>query len=488
MDLKFDEKGLIPAIVQDHYTKEVLTLAYMNAETLALTIAEGRTVFWSRSRQEIWRKGETSGNVQRVVSITADCDADALVVEVVKSGPACHTGAESCFFNEVYVSPELKQFSWQGLYDLIKGRKTSPKEGSYTTYLFEKGKEKILKKVGEECTEVIIAGEKEDKAETVYEISDLAYHVLVLMVQAGITVEDITRELEKRHVIDHKVKQERMQGFTMADYKKSSVHCHSTMCDGKNTLQEMASAACAQGLTTLGFTGHSYTQRDREYCMSPSRTAQYKATIAKLKTEYKGKVDILCGIEWDLLSEDKRTGYDYWIGSAHHLYGKNTGKYYEIDFRPQDLHDCIYDDFDGDPLAAVEAYFAEVEKVAAMGPDILAHIDLIKKLNAAGEFFDEESPRYKAAALKALNAAKEHGCLLEVNTGGVYRGYRKDFYPGAWLLGEWQKMGGKVIITSDAHDVGSLTFGFDEAAAAVKAAGFKSVEVLTINGFETQEL
>ena len=196
MDLKFDEKGLIPAIVQDHYTKEVLTLAYMNAETLALTIAEGRTVFWSRSRQEIWRKGETSGNVQRVVSITADCDADALVVEVVKSGPACHTGAESCFFNEVYVSPELKQFSWQGLYDLIKGCKTSPKEGSYTTYLFEKGKEKILKKVGEECTEVIIAGEKEDKAETVYEISDLAYHVLVLMVQAGITVEDITRELE----------------------------------------------------------------------------------------------------------------------------------------------------------------------------------------------------------------------------------------------------------------------------------------------------
>ena len=193
MELKFDEKGLIPAIVQDHYTKEVLTLAYMNAETLALTIAEGRTVFWSRSRQEIWRKGETSGNVQRVVSITADCDKDALVVEVVKSGPACHTGAESCFFNEVYVSPELKQFSWQGLYELIKGRKDSPKEGSYTTYLFEKGKEKILKKVGEECTEVIIAGEKEDKEETVYEISDLAYHVLVLMVSAGITVEDVTQ-------------------------------------------------------------------------------------------------------------------------------------------------------------------------------------------------------------------------------------------------------------------------------------------------------
>ena len=211
MELKFDDKGLIPAIVQDHYTKEVLTLAYMNAEALALTIAEGRTVFWSRSRQEIWRKGATSGNVQRVVSITADCDGYALVVEAVKSGPACHTGARSRLFNPVYLSSELKAFSWQGLYRLIEGRKTEPRQGSYTSYLFEKGKEKILKKVGEECTEVIIAGEKEDKAETVYEISDLAYHVLVLMVQAGITVEDITRELEQRHIIDHKVKQERMQ-------------------------------------------------------------------------------------------------------------------------------------------------------------------------------------------------------------------------------------------------------------------------------------
>ena len=211
LKLKFDEKGLIPAIVQDHYTKQVLTLAYMNAETLALTIAEGRTVFWSRSRQEIWRKGETSGNVQRVVSITADCDADALVVEVVKDGPACHTGAESCFFQPVYLSEELKAFSYEGLYRLIQGRKTQPKEGSYTSYLFEKGLDKILKKVGEECTEVIIAGGKRDKEETVFEISDLCYHVLVLMVELGISVEDITRELEKRHVVDHKVKQERMQ-------------------------------------------------------------------------------------------------------------------------------------------------------------------------------------------------------------------------------------------------------------------------------------
>ena len=211
MELKYDEKGLIPAIVQDHYTKEVLTLAYMNVETLALTIAEGRTVFWSRSRQEIWRKGETSGNVQKVVSITADCDGDALVVEVVKNGPACHTGAESCFFNEVYVSDQVKQFSWEGLYKLIEGRKTAPKEGSYTTYLFEKGKDKILKKVGEECTEVLIGAAKNDKEETVYEIADLAYHLLVLMVEMGISLEDIIAEESKRHVIDKKIKQERMK-------------------------------------------------------------------------------------------------------------------------------------------------------------------------------------------------------------------------------------------------------------------------------------
>lgn len=211
MELKFDEKGLIPAIVQDHYTKQVLTLAYMNQESLAITIAERRTCFWSRSRQELWRKGDTSGAVQHVVSITADCDGDALVVEVVKDGPACHTGAESCFFNCLYLSDELKAFSYEGLYHLIAGRRTEPQEGSYTTYLFEKGLDKILKKVGEECTEVIIGACKEDRAETVYEIADLTYHIMVLMVQQGISLEDVTRELEKRHVVDHKVKQERMQ-------------------------------------------------------------------------------------------------------------------------------------------------------------------------------------------------------------------------------------------------------------------------------------
>ena len=211
MALKFDENGLIPAIVQDHWTKEVLTLAYMNEESLAISIAEQRTCFWSRSRKELWRKGETSGNVQHIVSITADCDEDALVVEVVKDGPACHTGEESCFHRPLFLSEELKPFSYEGLYRLIAERKTSPKEGSYTTYLFEKGLDKILKKVGEECTEVIVAGKGGDRDETIFEIADLCYHVMVLMVQSGISLEDVTRELSRRHVVDHKVKQEHMQ-------------------------------------------------------------------------------------------------------------------------------------------------------------------------------------------------------------------------------------------------------------------------------------
>ncbi len=209
--LHFDENGLIPAIVQDHYTREVLTLAYMNAETLALTIAEGRTVFYSRSRRQIWRKGETSGNVQRVVSITADCDQDALVVDVIKAGPACHTGAQSCFFTPIYISEELKPFTVQGLADMLADRKRNPREGSYTSYLFEKGLEKILKKVGEESTEVIIAAAMQDKEETVFEIGDLAYHVLVLMTAMDISLTDVIKELESRHIIDHKIKQERMQ-------------------------------------------------------------------------------------------------------------------------------------------------------------------------------------------------------------------------------------------------------------------------------------
>lgn len=209
-NLKFDDNGLIPAIVVDAISKRVLTLAYMNKESLKLSMEKGQTVFFSRSRGELWHKGETSGNYQNIVSITADCDLDALVVTVEPEGPACHTGEESCFFNPVFRSEELKEFSLEALVKLIEGRKTEKTEGSYTTYLFEKGLDKILKKVGEESTEVIIAAKADDKKETVYEIADLAYHLLVLMIQMGISLEDIHRELASRHVIDKKVKQEKM--------------------------------------------------------------------------------------------------------------------------------------------------------------------------------------------------------------------------------------------------------------------------------------
>lgn len=208
--LKFDDKGLIPAIVVDAKTKKVLTLAYMNKESLKISIEKELTCFYSRSRQELWLKGETSSNYQHIVSITADCDNDALVVMVEPDGPACHLGTTSCFNNEVFQSDERHEFSYQSLMELIEGRKTDEKEGSYTTYLFQKGLDKILKKIGEECTEVIIAAKAEDRKETIYEIADLAYHVMVLMIEQGISLEDIHNELASRHVIDHKVKQEKM--------------------------------------------------------------------------------------------------------------------------------------------------------------------------------------------------------------------------------------------------------------------------------------
>ena len=209
-ELKFDENGLIPAIVVDAISKRVLTLAYMNRESLQISMEKKRTCFFSRSRQELWLKGETSGNYQNIVSITADCDKDALVVVVEPEGPACHLGTDSCFEYPVWENEDRHEFSLQGLMQLLEGRKTEKKEGSYTTYLFEKGIDKILKKVGEECTEVIIAGKADDKRETVYEIADLCYHVMVLMIQMGISLEDIHKELASRHVIDKKVKQEKM--------------------------------------------------------------------------------------------------------------------------------------------------------------------------------------------------------------------------------------------------------------------------------------
>lgn len=209
-ELKFDEKGLIPAIVTDYKSKKVLTLAYMNKESLEISLKEKKTCFWSRSRNELWRKGETSGNYQHIVKITADCDKDALTVLVKKDGPACHTGKDSCFNDDLFISDEISDFSLESLMTMLVGRKVEKKEGSYTTYLFEKGIDKILKKVGEESTEVIIAAKADDKKETIYEIADLTYHIMVLMIEMGITLEDVFDELSSRHVIDHKVKQEKM--------------------------------------------------------------------------------------------------------------------------------------------------------------------------------------------------------------------------------------------------------------------------------------
>lgn len=210
MQLKFDDKGLIPAAVTDAETGKLLTLAYMNEESLDVSMKEGRTCFWSRSRNELWRKGETSGNVQHIAEIRADCDCDALEVSVRKEGPACHTGTDSCFNRTIFKGPAAPAFSADDLYELIQGRKSDPQPGSYTTYLFEKGIDKILKKVGEEATEVIIAAKAGDKAETVYEIADLCYHLLVLMTQMDIPLSAVTDELAARHVVDAKVKQEKM--------------------------------------------------------------------------------------------------------------------------------------------------------------------------------------------------------------------------------------------------------------------------------------
>lgn len=272
------------------------------------------------------------------------------------------------------------------------------------------------------------------------------------------------------------------------EYLRSSVHVHSKHCDGKNTLEEVAVTAWRGGLATLGFSGHSHTPCDLEYCMTKSRTALYKAQIAKLKERYAGQLDILCGLEWDLYSDDDPAAYDYWIGSAHYVHGPKTGKYYEIDWREADLAACIRDDFDGDGLAVAEQYFANVEAVAAKRPTILGHMDLIKKINGGNKFFDEGDSRYQKAARRALLAAARNRCVLEVNTSAVYRKFRDEFYPSNALLKEWLALSGNVVITADAHDAKALTFGFEEAAALLKSLGYAKVQVLGKNGFTPCEL
>lgn len=267
------------------------------------------------------------------------------------------------------------------------------------------------------------------------------------------------------------------------EYLLSSVHVHSKLCDGKNTLEELAVTAWRTGLQTLGFSGHSHTPCDIEYCMTQSRTALYKAQIAKLKERYAGKLDILCGLEWDLFSDDDPADYDYAIGSTHYIHGPKTGRYYEIDWREADLAACIQDDFGGDGLAVAEAYFANVAKVAEKKPTILGHFDLIKKINAGNKFFDENDARYTAAASAALAAAARNRCVLEVNTSSVYRGFRDEFYPSSKLLKEWLALSGNVVITADAHDAKALTYGYQDAAAQLRTLGYAQVQVLGKGGF-----
>ena len=245
------------------------------------------------------------------------------------------------------------------------------------------------------------------------------------------------------------------------EYLLSSVHVHTKLCDGKNTPEELALSAWKAGLKTLGFSGHSHTPHDIEYCMTNARTQLYRAQVAKLKERYAGKLDILCGLEWDLYSDDDPAAYDYWIGSAHYVKGPKTGKYYKIDWREADLAACIQDDLAGDGMAVV---------------------------NGSGKFFDESDPRYAAAAHKALEAAAQAGCVLEVNTSSVYRGFREDYFPSPAILKEWLAMGGDVVITADAHEAKALTFGFEDAAAQLKELGYTRVLVLGKDGFAPCEL
>lgn len=264
-------------------------------------------------------------------------------------------------------------------------------------------------------------------------------------------------------------------------YLESTVHCHTDLCDGKNTPAEMAAAAAARGVKVLGLSGHSHTPHDDSYCMSVENTARYRAEIARLNEEYAGRLTILCGLEWDEHSDEKLTDWEYTIGSVHYVTGPKTGRHYAIDDTAEELQACL-DEFNGDGDAMAEAYFAAVAKVTGKEPAILGHFDLLKKLNGEGRFFDENSPRWRAAALKALEAAAGKVQALEINTGGVARGYRTDFYPASYLLERWRELGGEVILTADAHTTDGLLYGFAQAAEYAKKAGFSHAVVLNAQG------
>ena len=260
-----------------------------------------------------------------------------------------------------------------------------------------------------------------------------------------------------------------------------SVHTHATFCDGKSTLAEMAAAAYDAGVRYYGVSCHSHTPIPQdEGAVLPGDMTAYRRAVLELRAEYAGRMEVLLGLEWDSQSDVTPEGFDYWIGSVHYQAG--NGRFYAADWGEEHFTACRDELFGGDALAVAEGYFREVCRVAEKKPPILGHLDLITKLNGGSRFFDEDSPRYKAAALEALHAADPVATLLEINTGGVSRGYRTAPYPALFLLREWRRMGGRIILTSDAHSADTVVYDYGQSAALAKAAGFAKSVLLTLGG------
>lgn len=269
-----------------------------------------------------------------------------------------------------------------------------------------------------------------------------------------------------------------------------TVHTHSVLCDGKNTLEEMARAAFEAGAASFGASGHSHTQIPwDEGDVLPADTSGYQAEVLRLQEVYKGRMDVLLGIEWDSQSDQPPPDWaGYWIGSVHNLYDQKAGRYHCIDYDIPKLEACIREMFGGDGLAMAEGYYEETARVAAMRPTILGHLDMVVKLNGGNRYFDEDDPRYRKAALECLHAADPTASLLEINTGGMFRGFRETPYPAPFLLREWKAMGGQVIVTADAHTTAGIVFAYDTAAEAAKAAGFTESVLLAQAGPQVRPL
>ncbi len=261
-----------------------------------------------------------------------------------------------------------------------------------------------------------------------------------------------------------------------------SVHIHTTLCDGKGTPEAMAEAAYRAGVRYLGFSGHSHTEcaSDRGYVL-PEDLTEYRTRVLALREAYGDRMEILLGIELDSFSQTDPADLDYWIGSVHHLPDGRGGDY-AVDAAPEEFFRCRDALFHGDVYAMAEAYYTAVGEMARRKPTILGHLDLITKYNQNGAIFDETHPRYRSAALGALQAADPSGTLLEINTGAMSRGYRREPYPALFLLKAWRQRGGQVILTADAHSPEAIVYAYDAAADRARAAGYRECAVLTASG------